>query len=317
MRCVSSMPTTVGVRGRRLQSGRVRLPDGVLPGGRFDAWSRVPARYVVLDVDGTLLSHALEATAVVAAAVEEARAAGVHVALASGRLPSGVARVAQQLGLDGPNIVLNGAQLRSNGSALATWPLSEAERHALLAFCREHDLYAELYVDDGFWVTRLDERYRLHWEIVTGWPLGTADDVDLDAQPIIKGTVVGFGDAERDFLVVGPGGARADCPASAAWPPMPGAALINVTSPDADKGVALRHAADLLGVPMDAVAAIGDADNDASMLAVAGTAIAMGQAAASLARGGAPRGPRRRRRRCRGGPARPGHLGARLVVTAT
>ncbi len=264
----------------RLPDGGL-LPDGILPGGRFDAWSRVPARYVVLDVDGTLLSHALEATAVVAAAVRDARAAGIHVALASGRLPSGVARVAQQLGLDGPNIVLNGAQLRSNGRALATWPLSEAERHALLAFCREHDLYAELYVDDGFWVTRLDERYRLHWEVVTGWPLGTADDVDLDAQPIIKGTVVGFGDAERDFLVSGLE-ERGLTPGPAVWPPMPGAALINVTSPDADKGVALRHAADLLGVPMEAVAALGDADNDASMLAVAGTAIAMGQAAASL-----------------------------------
>lgn len=244
-------------------------------------WEPAPPRYAVLDVDGTLLSHAREATGPVAAAVRAAQDAGVHVALATGRLPAGVERLARQLDLDGPHIVLNGAQVRRDGVALATWPLSEAERHALLAFCREHDLYAELYVEDGFWVTRRDERYRPHWEHVTGMPKGTAADTDLDAEPIIKGTVVGFGPADRDQLLAGLA-ARGLTPGTAHWPPRPDWALINVTSPDADKGVAVRHAAELLGVGMAAVAAIGDADNDASMLAVAGTAIAMGQAPATL-----------------------------------
>ena len=53
----------------------------------------------------------------------------------------------------------------------------------------------------------------------------------------------------------------------------------NVTAADADKGTALRAAAAVLDIGVDATMAIGDERNDLAMLAVAGTAVAMGQAA--------------------------------------
>ena len=63
-------------------------------------------------------------------------------------------------------------------------------------------------------------------------------------------------------------------------PVFPGDEFLNVTSPQADKGRAVQWAADHLGIGIDGVVAVGDGLNDLSMLTVAGTAIAMGQAPA-------------------------------------
>lgn len=51
---------------------------------------------------------------------------------------------------------------------------------------------------------------------------------------------------------------------------------VEVIPKDADKGNALRWLAQYLGVPREAVMAIGDQDNDAAMLAWAGLGVAMG-----------------------------------------
>jgi hydroxymethylpyrimidine pyrophosphatase-like HAD family hydrolase len=69
---------------------------------------------------------------------------------------------------------------------------------------------------------------------------------------------------------------------AAGSPRTPELTYVNATHPDADKGRALVRAAEHLGVDLADVVAVGDAANDLSMLAVAGTAIAMGQAEAEV-----------------------------------
>jgi hypothetical protein len=66
------------------------LPEGLRPGGRFAEWSPGVPRYVVADVDGTLIARGTTATPVVAEAVGEAHAAGLAVGFATGRLPVGL-----------------------------------------------------------------------------------------------------------------------------------------------------------------------------------------------------------------------------------
>jgi hydroxymethylpyrimidine pyrophosphatase-like HAD family hydrolase len=51
--------------------------------------------------------------------------------------------------------------------------------------------------------------------------------------------------------------------------------FVEITNPVAGKGRALRFVCELLGVPVEAVVAAGDAPNDADMLAVAGYAVAV------------------------------------------
>jgi len=52
----------------------------------------------------------------------------------------------------------------------------------------------------------------------------------------------------------------------------------HVTSPEVDKGVALRAAADRLGVPVERFVAVGDSENDAGMLRAAGESYAVANA---------------------------------------
>ncbi len=53
---------------------------------------------------------------------------------------------------------------------------------------------------------------------------------------------------------------------------------VEVTAPGVDKGTALLALADMLGIPREATAAIGDSENDRAMLARAGVAAVMANA---------------------------------------
>jgi hypothetical protein len=59
---------------------------------------------------------------------------------------------------------------------------------------------------------------------------------------------------------------------------------LDVTHPDANKGVVVRTLARLIGVALEHVAAIGDMPNDVLMFGVAGTSIAMGNASPDVQR---------------------------------
>ena len=76
---------------------------------------------------------------------------------------------------------------------------------------------------------------------------------------------------------------------------------VEVTAQGVDKGTALLALADMLGIPREATAAIGDSENDRAMLARAGVAAVMANALPEIrALGGYRQHPRQRpRRRCR------------------
>ncbi len=260
-----------------------RLPAGVLPGGRFDTWRPKPVRYVVCDVDGTLVGPEAGARTEVAAAIRRARTAGMRVGYATGRMRDAVTVLHEQLDVDGPHILHNGAEVRAGSRTIVAWTLTHQQTDTLLAIERDQDdCYLEVYTSSGFVATARDERARRHWEILGAEPreIITAA-ADLGDEPILKATFAGFSPAAVQQLVERL--TETDMEIGAAGSPLtPGLSFINATRQGADKGGALRHAAEHLGLDLSDVAAIGDAANDLSMLAVAGTAIAMGQAPAEI-----------------------------------
>ena len=255
------------------------VPPGLVPGGRFDDWRPAAPRYIVCDVDGTLIGPEELATAGVVAAIRRAMAAGVRIGYATGRMRDGVAPLQQQLGADGPHILHNGAEVRSDGTTVAAWSLTHDQVDHLLTIAHAHtDVYLEIYGTSGFHVSDWDERARVHWELLRAEPLSVLDRAsDLGDGPVPKATFTTFTDTARTWLDDQLAGLEAEL-GTAGSPRAPGLSFTNVNQPGATKGAAVRRAADHLGVPLSAVAAIGDASNDRSMLALAGTAIAMGQA---------------------------------------
>jgi Cof subfamily protein (haloacid dehalogenase superfamily) len=255
------------------------LPAGLLPGGRFDQWQPRPVRYVVCDVDGTLIGPEELSTPAVAQAIERAQAAGIRVGFATGRMRDGVSGLQRQLGARGPHVLHNGAEVRADGTTVASWTLTPQQVDALLALAHEHeDLYLEVYGESGFHVSAMDERARPHWDLLRAEPLGVLRQAaELGDMPVPKATFAVFTDAALEWLEERLASLDAEV-GSAGSPRTPGLVFTNVNRPGATKGAAIAAAAEHLAIGTDAVAAIGDAGNDRSMLAVAGTAIAMGQA---------------------------------------
>jgi Cof subfamily protein (haloacid dehalogenase superfamily) len=258
----------------------VALPPGVRPGGRFADWRPRRARYVVCDVDGTLVGPSAHATDEVVDALTRAQADGLRVGFATGRMRRAIEPLWEQLRAHGPHVLHNGAEVRADGGTIAAWTLSAEQVDRLLALAhRRGDVYVEIYTEATYHASALDERAAGHWDLLGGPPASVLDSAaDLAGQEVLKATFAVFDPAAVDGLAdeirragmaAGPAGS----------PRTPELTYCNATHPDADKGTALRHAWRHLGLDAGEVVAIGDAANDGPMLAVAGTAIAMGQAA--------------------------------------
>jgi Cof subfamily protein (haloacid dehalogenase superfamily) len=255
------------------------MPDGLVPGGRFADWQPRTCRYLVCDVDGTLVGPEPGPTAAVVAAVARAEAAGLRVGYATGRMRDGVGGLHDALGAHGPHVFHNGAEVRADGDTVATWSLTHDQVDRLLAIAAAHeDVYLEVYGVSGYHVSARDERARPHWDLLQVEPLGELDSADaLPQGPVPKATFTTFSAPAQIWLEEQLQGLDAEL-GVAGSPLTPGMVFTNVNQPGATKGAALTAAAAHLGVPLAETAAIGDAGNDRSMLAVAGTAIAMGQA---------------------------------------
>ncbi len=229
-------------------------------------------------MDGTLVGPSIRASAGVVAAAERAAAVGFPVGFCTGRMRLAVEPLWRQLRLPGPHILHNGAEVRAGGATIASWPLSRDGLAAVFEVSRDLDAYVELYVPDGYHVTALDERARPHWELLGHEPLSVVTSPDeLGDVEVLKATfAVVEGDPVAPIVAaLDAAGLRAG---PAGSPLTPTLTYVNATDRSVDKGRAVSAAAAHLGVDLDAVVAVGDADNDLPMLAVVGTAIAMGQA---------------------------------------
>lgn len=255
------------------------LPTGMQPGGRFADWSPQRPRYVVADVDGTLVGPSSAASPGVAAAIDAAQQAGIRVGFATGRMRLAVEALWEQIHASGPHVLHNGAEVRADGHTVASWPLTSTHVTAVLGLCRDRDLYAEIYLPDAYLVTREDPRAQPHWELLGRDPAGVVTDAGQLTGDVLKATFALFDVGEDEVAAVAEAIVAAGMLAGPATSPRtPEIDYVNATSPEADKGRALTHAAASIGIDLAAVAAIGDAPNDLSMLAIAGTAVAMGQA---------------------------------------
>lgn len=251
------------------------------PGGRHDEWEAPTAELVSLDLDGTLVGLSGSVSEAVVAAIARARGAGLHIGLATGRTADAVHDVLERTGMPGPHVLHNGAEVRRDGEVLASWPVPPSALDEVIAGCVSADICLEVYVDGGFHVTRMDERAEPHWDLLGLRPLGVvraAADVDGDV-PKVTAVVHDPREAEQVVTILRDAGLRAG---PAGSPVTPNLRYVNGTDPEVDKGRALRAAAEALGIDIAATVAVGDERNDLPMFEVAGTTIAMGNAAPQI-----------------------------------
>lgn len=235
--------------------------------------------YVVLDVDGTLVGSHDEVHPATVTAITEVKQLGIKVGYATGRMHAALAVIDADLQLPGPHVVHNGGLVRNDGATAASWPLHEDDVRRLEAIAADHDAYVELYLDEGFLVNRRDPRAKAHWDLLGSPPRGLADE--RDGRSVIKATFIAF-DPGANAALISDIEAAGMAAGAAGSPLTPGWSYINATSGGVHKGAALGEAAALAGTDLAHTMAVGDGGNDLPMLAVAGTAVAMGQASAEV-----------------------------------
>jgi Cof subfamily protein (haloacid dehalogenase superfamily) len=233
-------------------------------------------RGIVLDVDGTLLDPAHRIAPATAAAVRRARAAGLHVLLASGRSARAMVDQLVALQLDGPAIAFNGAlTFRLEHGAvhpLAETRLARDDAVAALTLAREHGIEVGWFTRDGWRATALGP--------------GVAEEAGLTGEPPIvePGLPDGAPDPLKLMCIAADDHGRPALHALRARLPAGVSGqfshprYLELIAPGVDKARALLAACAALGLSPAELAAIGDAENDIAMLRLAGIGIAMGNA---------------------------------------
>jgi Cof subfamily protein (haloacid dehalogenase superfamily) len=238
-------------------------------------------RLVIADVDGTLVTPDKQLTERARQAVLALRAAGVGFAITSGRPPRGMSMLAGPLELTTPIAAFNGGMLiRPDLSLIEERTLPTAIIAPIVRAIEAHKLDVWLYRDADWFVRALeaahvdDERRTVRFspELVPSF-----DDlhervvkivgVSADLQAVARCET----DLRREF---------GDHVSAARSQPY----YVDVTHPQANKGTVVGRLSELLRVPTEQIATLGDMPTDVLMFAQSGLSIAMGNASPEVQR---------------------------------
>jgi Cof subfamily protein (haloacid dehalogenase superfamily) len=246
-----------------------------------------PFDLVVLDLDGTILQlyHHAPMSDYVIATIAAVQAAGIPVAIATGRTLDYVREHITQLGITTPVVTTQGAVIGDpvTGKILAQTPIA-------LPLAREAAAWLDTqpYVI-AFYFNNDDDRIHIYqnrtgdeaefFDHVFGFPrtiqptFASLLEAD-DARAPLKFIMV----EDRDRYGV-------DLVAELSARFSPGMTitrthprLVEGTAHGVDKGLGVRHLCELLNIDPQRVLAIGDSDNDIPMLEAVGFGVAMGNA---------------------------------------
>lgn len=231
---------------------------------------------VCIDVDGTLVGASGNVPSNVWAATDRALAAGIRLAVCSGRPAFGVTRTfAERLDATGWHIFQNGAsvvQLPSFASRSASVAPEAVAR--MIQRARSTGRVLELYTDTEYAVESSSERARQHAALL-GVPF-VARAFESLTGPVVRALwLCDQSDAEETLREPHPGLELG--PASS--PAMPDTVFINTTAAGVNKAVAVKTVAAAYGVSLDRVMFVGDGQNDIGAMEAVGLSVAMGNAA--------------------------------------
>jgi Cof subfamily protein (haloacid dehalogenase superfamily)/beta-phosphoglucomutase family hydrolase len=241
-----------------------------------------PIKLLVADVDGTLVTPDKVLTARACQAVDRLRAAGVELALTSGRPPRGLAMLVGPLRLTTPIAAFNGGiYVKPDLTTVIeqrTLPLAVASE--VMDYLQQAGLDVWVY-RGADWFIRDPAAPHVARESST---VQFDPTVIPELHGVLDGAVKIVGVSDDEPLV-----ARSEAELRRRVGSHTSAArsqpyYLDVTHPDANKGMVVRVASRFLQVPLDQIAAIGDMPNDVLMFGVAGLSIAMGNASPAVQR---------------------------------
>ena len=243
--------------------------------------SALPVRLLACDIDGTLLDDQGSLRPEVRDAIARVRESGVEVVLATGRSPwYGVAELARELGLDGPQVTMQGALIvdAETGEVHRARPLPASLYRATLAFARASGLDPVVAVQDGHRAERRHDSDDDFVAPVVETHFRHVDDLGaVESEGPVRiylPTPIERHGALLDAALrtIGDRGSIVRSNDSG----------FEILAPGTNKGDAVAWLAEVRGIGLDQVAAVGDAENDIELLSAAGRSAAMANAPAAV-----------------------------------
>lgn len=230
-------------------------------------------KMIAIDLDGTLLTDELTVSPGTIEAIQKAVEAGAVVTIATGRMFPSAKPFARQLGLNVPLITYQGALIKDVQEKEVMYerlvPADIARR--LIDITKEKDLHLQVYQDDILYVATENDYIREYVDAAKVPYTVEPDFSKLAGRGFSKALFIDT-DEYIDSLQVELRqlfGAQAKFVKSKAG-------YLEVTHPEADKGIALLHLAQKLGIDRSEIIGIGDGYNDFELVMAAGLGVAMG-----------------------------------------
>jgi Cof subfamily protein (haloacid dehalogenase superfamily) len=232
---------------------------------------RVAYRLLALDLDGTILDARLNLDPRDADALGRIVRAGVMVIACTGRPFPGALPWVQRLGLDGPIVCYQGAQVRMpSGEVLLDRGIEHDLAMEVIRFARDRDLHVQAYRDDRLIVER--DRPEAHeYADHAAMPINVVADLDTAMGPTTPKLVIVAAPKTLETILT---------EVRERWKGRLNVATsmpnyLEFTSIESDKASALAFLCERFGIPRELTIAVGDGRNDGSMIAWAGCGVAI------------------------------------------
>jgi Cof subfamily protein (haloacid dehalogenase superfamily) len=230
-------------------------------------------KLIVSDLDDTLLHDDQSISERTRRAIALAQARGIRFMIATGRMFPSALPFARELGLTGPIICCQGAQIADleTGRSLreAAVPIEAARE--VLRFLDGEGLYAQYYSTEDYFFEKECEQTALYHRLsgVKGRALGRKPAEALDFEPIKLLSIADPALIRQTYEKAAErfGGSLTVTISRSNY--------LEFSHPEAHKGAAVATVAEQLGLKAHEVMACGDAMNDLSMLRWAGLGVAV------------------------------------------
>ena len=233
-------------------------------------------KLIAVDIDGTLVNSQKEITPEVFSAIQDAKEAGVKIVIATGRPIAGVAKLLDDLQLrdeDDYVVTFNGAlvQETATGHEIISESLAYEDYLDMEFLSRKLGVHMHAITKDGIYTANRNiGKYTVHESTLVSMPIFYRTPEEMAGKEIVKCMFID----EPEIL-------------DAAIEKIPAEFYerysINKSAPfylellkkNVDKGSAITHLAEKLGLIKDETMAIGDEENDRTMLEVVGNPVVM------------------------------------------
>lgn len=233
-------------------------------------------KLVAVDIDGTLLTSQRELTPAVKEAVTQAKAQGVKVVITTGRPIAGVKTLLDDLNLRDPGdyvITFNGGLVQdtATGEDLVKETLTYDDYLDLELLARKLGVHMHAITKEGIYTANRDiGKYTMHEAMLVSMPVFYRTPEEMADKEVVK---IMFIDEPE---VLDPAIAKIPADFYDRFGMVKSTPFyLEVVKKTVSKGNAIKHLADKLGLDMSQTMAIGDEENDRTMLEVVAVPVVM------------------------------------------